>query len=85
MILTYLVAVLLGTLTLFVMVALHAELELPWLIIAPVTLPIVIAGVAIAKGISHMTGIQFLEAILGLGVVLYLLAGGYQIVTRPPG
>lgn len=81
----HLLAGLIGALTVFVVVALRVELDLPWTIAVPITLPAVIAGIALARAIAIVTNLTFVHAMIGLGIVLYVLAGGYEIVKKTPG
>lgn len=81
----YLAAVLVGVLTVLIVVALHVELELPWMIAVPITLPAVTAGVGLARAIAIVTDLPFIQAMGGLGIALYLLAGGYELIKKTPG
>lgn len=81
----HLVAGLIAGLTLFTAVALRVELELPWWVTLVLTTPAVVGGMALAKAVAMLTPVAFPESVLGLSIVLFFLAGGYEMVSDTPG
>ena len=79
----YLLATVVGALTLVIVYALQVELEMPWPVAAGLTLPMVIAGIGLARGLTMLTDLPVLYVAGGLGIVLYLLAGGYEAIKKP--
>lgn len=79
------VLAIMAALTLFVIAALQRELDLPLPVTLSITLPVVVAGAALAKGVSMMTPFLFPDMVVALCVLLFLLAGGYEVTVGSTG
>ncbi len=75
------ILVIMGGLTLFVIGALRTELELPLPVTLAITVPVVVAGAGVAKGLAMTTRLLFPDVVVGLCVVLFFVAGGYEILN----
>lgn len=72
-------------LTMFVIAALHRELELPLPVTLSITLPVVVGGAGLARAVSMVTPFLFPDMVVALSVVLFLLAGGYEVAVGSTG
>lgn len=68
-------------LTLFVIAALCIELELPLPVTLTITMPVIVAGVGVAKTLAMKTRLLFPDVVVALCVVLFFVAGGYEIIN----
>lgn len=78
------ILVIMGALTLFVIGALCTELELPLPVTLAITVPVVVAGAGVAKVLAMNTRLLFPDVVVGLCVVLFFMAGGYEITNSSP-